>query len=146
MANSPWVATRDCIYAEAPSKRSRFRCWVIVQTDRAAYLILMAVLVLRLLAIMAICVMPFGMTAPASALPGGAVMKVDGHCGDTSAPDQHKKSVPQVHCVASCTALPAVPIAVSPPQRLAPELPQPQLASRLVGQQLEIATPPPKRS
>ena len=69
-----------------------------------------------------------------------------GHCDDSSAPDPSSKAMPQMHCGAACTALPANPAAPTRQIAFAPELPLPQLASRLADEQPEIAVPPPKLS
>jgi hypothetical protein len=105
----------------------------------------MALLLLRLLALAALLVMPFGMAAPASA-HGSAAMAAEGHCAPDSKPDRADKSIAMSHCAGSCTALPSeVPVAprVALGSALQPVLHKPD---RPTTEAPEIATPPPKLS
>ena len=104
--------------------------------------------VLRLLALVALLLMPFGMAAaPAESAVQhhpAAAMAID-HCPDQQSGDDRKGAVGD--CAMPCSAaLPAVELAPadSPPGRSAPM----QLAVEpvLTGLVLEIATPPPKLS
>ena len=119
---------------------------VIARKGHSPYLSQMVALVLRLLAVAALFLMPLGMVTPASAHGGEVTLTTDGHCGDADAPAGSRKTLPQVHCAASCTALPAIPAVVPSLAPVAPDLPHPAVATRIVGQHPEIATPPPKDS
>lgn len=121
---------------------------VIVQSSPGHYGGRMPVALLRIITLLALVLMPFGMTlAPATAqpMPAGHSMARVGHCDDqadqTQAPLHQSQ---QVHC-AMCAALPA-----SPPPACAADLQQ--TAPRVIapvfpfdGIELEISTPPPRR-
>lgn len=99
----------------------------------------MTALCLRLLTILALAVMPFGMPAAAAAAP----LAQAGHCDSQHDEQSPEPAQAKMHCV-GCTALPALSRDLD-----APSLPRPpELAqSRIIpfrGIQLEIATPPPK--
>ena len=101
---------------------------------------------IRLLTLIAVALMPFGMaSAPASVMPLKSVQA--GHCDDhkgeqrdlaPAAPAEAK-----LHC-ASCTALPALHGSFEPeplePAGIEPDV----LAGSFGGIQPEIATPPPR--
>jgi len=121
---------------------------VIVQTALNPYGACMTAALLRLITLLALVLMPFGMaSAPAMAqlMPANHAMGQSGHCGKQT--DQDKApSHPsqQIHC-AMCAALPAS----DPPTPIAELRPT---APRIIasvspfnGIELEIATPPPKR-
>lgn len=101
----------------------------------------MASAVLRLLALIALVLMPLSMAStPASAQPG--VSAPAGHCDDHQQPAKAPAG-PQMHCTA-CSALPAMdaPAAVA---EMTPQLPiRIALARFLAGIVPDTATPPPK--
>lgn len=101
----------------------------------------------RLVALLALVLMPFGMTtAPAAAATQApqAAMAMPGadHCGDSS--DKTPGKPAGLHCTGSCSALPSLaqPIAVAtlPPEALA----TPALVPSLSGRSLTPSTPPPR--
>ena len=121
---------------------------VIVQTSSSPYGASMIAALLRLLTLLALVLMPFGMAstpAVAQAMPANHAMAQSAHCDQQS--DQNKSpahSSQQMHC-AMCAALPA-----SEPPR--PDAELRPTAPRIIaavcpfnGIELEIATPPPKR-
>ena len=120
---------------------------VIVQTSSSHHGAGMTTALLRLITLLALVLMPFGMaSAPAVAqpLPASHVMAQADHCDEQS---DHGKapaySSRQVHC-AMCAALPAS----EPPTPIAglrPTAPRIATASPPRGIELEIATPPPRR-
>src|SRR5262245_55873240 len=101
----------------------------------------MASAVLRLLALIALVLMPLSMaSAPASAQP--AARAPAGHCDDHQQPSK-APSGPLMHCTA-CAALPAIDTP-APIAELDPETPMLiALASFLAGIEPDTATPPPK--
>lgn len=103
----------------------------------------MASTVLRLLALIALVLMPLSMTsASASAQPNATAPA--GHCDDHQQPAKVPAG-PQVHCTA-CAALPAIDTPV-PIAELSPETPMLiALAAFLSGIEPDTATPPPKHS
>ena len=100
---------------------------------------------MKLLALVALVVMPFGMTratAMAQPMPADHSMTAMGHCDEQ--PKQDKGPVSKMDCTAMCTALPATD--TPPPDRIA-RLHAPQtiaLVAPFAGVVLEIATPPPR--
>ena len=119
---------------------------VIVQTASPPYVAAMIAALFRLLTLLALVLMPFGMaSAPASAQPvDHAAMAQAGHCSEL--PDEDKAPVSkQMDCTAACTALPASssPLPAAP---LEPQTPRTiAIAKPFAGVALEIATPPPRR-
>lgn len=117
---------------------------IIVGIGLGSYVGRMIAALVRLLTLLALVLMPLGMTgAPALAAPDHhmTTMAGSGHCEEQQdeAPDQQ-----QMDCRAACTALPA-PSTPAPTPALKP------IAPRLIGGvapftsiNLEIATPPPK--
>lgn len=105
----------------------------------------MASAFLRLLALVALVMMPVGMgAAPAAAAKADhAMMAGEDHC----APQQQEdgKAPPQaMDCTAACSALPPVAMPV-PGRSLRPATPRALLAARTFEQKIpEIATPPPR--
>ncbi len=104
--------------------------------------------VVRLLSLLALLLMPFGMTA-APAEPAGhdaamAAMPM-GHCPEQPSTGDDRGTA--ADCAMPCSAaLPAVdfaPVGMLSCHRLAAK---PALDTALPGIELEIATPPPKRS
>lgn len=121
---------------------------VIVQTASKPYGAGMTAALLRLVMLLALVLMPFGMAgAPAMAqpMPGDHTIEQSGHCGKQT--DQNKSpahSSQQMHC-AMCAALPA---SEPPPPAAELRLTAPRTiaaVSPFNGIDLEIATPPPKR-
>ena len=107
----------------------------------------MAATMIRLLALVALVLMPFGMAgtpAVAQPMPANHAMGQQGHCegqsGDGEAP---APSSQQMHC-AMCAALPAAE-PPAPAAGLRPATPRIlATASPFNGIALEIATPPPR--
>jgi len=114
---------------------------LIASPVREAYLPAMASAVLRMLALIALILMPLSMaSAPASAQPVAAAPA--GHCDDHQKPSEIPAG-PQMHCTA-CAALPAME-APAPIPELSPQAPMLiALASFLTGIEPDTATPPPK--
>jgi hypothetical protein len=107
----------------------------------------MAAVVLRLLALVALIIMPFGMAAtPALAQPADQAMAAGhgmpaGHCGDQQAPE---KAPAKMDCTASCTALPAS-VAPTPKPLLKPKVLRTiTISVPFADIEPEIATPPPR--
>ena len=122
---------------------------VIVQTSSSHYGASMTTALLRLITLLALVLMPFGMAsgpAMAQPMPANHAMAQAGHCDDQS--DQDKApahSSQQMHC-AMCAALPASE-PPTPAAELRPTAPRIiAAASPFNGIELEIATPPPKRA
>ena len=115
---------------------------VIVPKAVQVYLPAMASALFRLLALVALMLMPAGMAAPALAQSSTSATPAS-HCDEHQVPDG-APAQPQAHCT-GCTALPALdaPPAIA---ELLPEptrfLPRTQFVSGII---LEIATPPPKQ-
>ena len=120
---------------------------VIVAKASRPYDATMVATVLRLLALVALIVMPFGMAStPALAQPADQAMATGhsmpaGHCGDQQAPD---KVPAKMDCTAACTALPAS-IAPMPDPLLKPKaLRTITIYVPFADIEPEIATPPPR--
>ena len=118
---------------------------VIVQTALGLYGAHVVAAFIRLLALIALVIMPLGMAAtPALAQPGHHSMAANhampaGHCGEEQAPAPSK-----MDCTAACTALPAswTPM---PEPALKPKAPRAlSIAAPFSGIEPEIATPPPR--
>ena len=97
----------------------------------------------RLIVLLALLLMPFGMTAaPALAQPSGHASSMAGHCGDQQERGQSQLPMKE-HC-AVCSALPAADSPVPAP-RLKPSMSRTAaLAAPFTGIEPETATPPPK--
>lgn len=122
---------------------------MIIRVEKAYgrdYSLPMRSLVLRLLALVAVMLMPFGMAA-APAAPVHHQVSMDmpvEHCGDEGGAPA-SSAIP-ADCTMGCaSALPAADLAASshPVSRPAP---QPAIEPLLSGIDLEIATPPPRLS
>lgn len=120
---------------------------VIVAKASRPYDAPMAAIVLRLLALVALIVMPFGMAAtPALAQPADQAMTAGhampaGHCGDRQAPE---KAPAKMDCTAACTALPAS-VAPMPEPLFKPKVLRTIMISvPFADIEPEIATPPPR--
>ena len=119
---------------------------VIVRTGLRPYVRRMIAALLRLLTLIALALMPLGMTgAPAVAqpMPMSHHMASNGHCDEQNSPDEAPAS--KMDCTAMCTALPATD-APAPAPGLKPVPPRSiALMASFAGIEPEIATPPPKR-
>ena len=101
----------------------------------------MASAVLRLLALVALLLMPLSMASAAASAQPNAVAPT-GHCDDHQQPAKAPTGS-QVHCTA-CAALPAVDTP-APSAELRPEMPMLiALAGFMAGIEPDTATPPPK--
>src|SRR5688572_7017952 len=99
--------------------------------------------VLRLLTLLAVLLMPFGMTAALAAGHQAASMPME-HCGDIPA----KKDMGGVaDCAMPCSAaLPATDLAPTALESIARTAGGAWVERKLAGVLMEIATPPPKLS
>ena len=102
--------------------------------------------VLRLLTLLAVLLMPFGMAAaPAApaAVHHGASMPME-HCGDTPA---ERDIGGTADCAMPCSsALPATDLASTALEPVAHSAEGPWIERKLAGVLMEIATPPPRLS
>ena len=120
---------------------------VIVQTAPGIYGVRMIAALPRLLTLLALLLMPFGMvSAPAAAqpMPASHSMAQAEHCDEQPGQDKAPlHSSQQMHC-AMCAALPAGD-PPAPNAGLQPTAPRIiAVVSPVSGIELEIATPPPK--
>lgn len=120
---------------------------VIVPKALRPYEPRMAAALLRMLTLLAIVLMPFGMTsAPAMARPShtGHSILAMGHCDEQ--PKQHELPASEkMDCATTCSALPATD-ASSPAPRLKPVAPRSiAIFASFIGTEPEIVTPPPRR-
>ena len=103
--------------------------------------------IIKLLALLAVLLMPLGMS-PAAAAPVHHDMAAGmpmGHCPD-QAPGHDKKSGFAECTMACAAALPAVQAPAAGLPIVPPELPRLALSDRLHGLHPETATPPPRAS
>jgi len=104
-------------------------------------------LVIRLIALVAVMVMPLGMSAAAegSGVPElGAAMPME-HCPEGNQAPAGKAAL--ADCAMACAAaLPAADLAAIATPDVLPRLVEPAFILALVGIELEIATPPPRLS
>jgi hypothetical protein len=106
----------------------------------------MARLVTKLLVLIAVLLMPFGMTAApaAAAAHHGAAMPMQ-HCPEQAPSHSGKAGVAE--CTMACAAaLPAVAGCTDEPPRIAADLYQSAHPRQLHGLHPDTATPPPKHS
>jgi hypothetical protein len=101
----------------------------------------------RLLTLLALVLMPVGMTyapAAASPMPASHHEVTMGHCGEQTGQDE--APISKMACTAMCMALPATdaPTKASVLKATAPR--NIGIAKRFVGMVPEIATPPPKQA
>ena len=126
--------------ASAAFRTSRGMISVIAAKGSPAYVARMPAAFLRLVTLIALALMPFGMTnapAMAASVSGSASGHCDEHQGPADAPAKM-----DMHC-ATCAALPAV--AAAEVAELRPQGPILISAARALSDtQPEIATPPPK--
>ena len=104
-------------------------------------------LLTKLLLLLAMLFMPFGMTAAlASVPPHAAAMDMPmGHCPDQGTQHGHKSGIAE--CTMACAAaLPATDISRAGPPMIVCTPVLPAAAQRLHGLHPEIATPPPRDS
>jgi hypothetical protein len=101
----------------------------------------------KLLMLVAVLLMPFGM-APAAAAAAHPPMTMDiakGHCPDQGS--HHGANGGTAECTMACAgALPAADLADNEPLLIARAPIRPTAAQRLQGLHPDTATPPPKRS
>ena len=117
---------------------------VIVQKAVAPYAASMVSAVFRVLALIALVVMPLGMTGgPALAHIADQAMSSAAHCDGQPKPSDAPANM-QMDCTASCTAVPA-PVAAVPVRSMSP---QGSLTIAVVtpfsSVEPELTTPPPK--
>lgn len=114
---------------------------VIVPKAAGDYRRRMGSALIRLAALVAVLLMPFGMPAPALALPAPTA---SGHCDGHEQPAEEPAKA-QAHCTA-CSALPAL---AAPPSQAAVLPSTPRMIARMDMKPEtipEIATPPPRLS
>ena len=118
---------------------------VIVQKASAIYGTGMASAVFRLLALVALVIMPLGMSsAPALAGAVDHAAAPAGHCDEQPVQDEAPQS--KMDCTAMCTAIPAADVPTSAPA-LQPKAPRTMaISAPFSGVEPEIATPPPRRA
>ena len=120
---------------------------VIAATGSRSYGATMAAAVFRLLALVALVLMPLGMTGkPASAqsMPTDHAAMTMGHCDDQPAKD-NAPTPSKMDCKAMCTALPAANAPMPSPAMKPVVVRTTAVASPFAGIEPEIATPPPRR-
>jgi hypothetical protein len=101
----------------------------------------------RLILLVAVLLMPLGMSSATAAAPSHHDMAgmMRGHCPD-QAPAQHHKAGFAECTMACAAALPAVEAPGAPAVAIATELPRSAAAHQLHGLHPETATPPPRAS
>lgn len=116
---------------------------VIARCPQPAYLGRMAAAILRVLTLIALVLMPAGMTfAPAAATPVAAGADHNKHCDDQDGDSEAPRGM--VDCTAMCSAVPAAPAPVAEPAELPSSPPAIAPVRRFSGIILDIATPPPR--
>jgi hypothetical protein len=117
---------------------------MIAATASEPYGSSMAAAIIRLLALVALMLMPLGMSAPAmtQSAPAPHAMAPAGHCDEQPEPDKSPK--PQPGCTAMCTAIPAAeaPALADIVKPVAPR--SVSISVPFIGVEPEIATPPPR--
>jgi len=100
---------------------------------------------LRLLAFFAVMLMPFGMSAAATPMQQHQMAMPMQHCPE---PDSsHHSTGALADCTMACaSALPATDLEMAVAHPVSKFTPEPALMPALAGIELEIATPPPRRS
>jgi len=106
----------------------------------------MRVLILRMLVLMSLTLMPFGMAAaPAAAVQHEQMAMPMQHCPQSDSRSHSTGAL--ADCSMACaSALPATDLQIAGAHPVSKFLPQPALIAALSGIELEIATPPPRRS
>jgi hypothetical protein len=111
--------------------------------DVRGYLVAMRIAVAKLLLMLAVLLMPLGMTPAAAQGRGDKAMVAMGHC-DQQAPAHHSTQG-FTECTMACSAaLPAFDVARDEPPPVACTPAQPVAAQILHGLHPETATPPPR--
>jgi hypothetical protein len=101
-------------------------------------------LMAKLLVLVAVLLLPFGMH-PGAAMHHDMASMPMGHCPDQGSHHETKGGIAE--CTMACAgALPAADIAAHRPLLIVCEPIQPAVAHRLSGRHPDTATPPPKRS
>jgi hypothetical protein len=119
----------------------------IVLPPNAAYRVGMRLFATKLFALLAVLLMPFGM-ASAQAAPihheHMMAMPIE-HCPEKNSPARASGAL--ADCAMACaTAVPAADLLIVGPHAISRTIPKPSLEPALSGVELEIATPPPRRS
>ena len=106
----------------------------------------MRVLILRMLAFVAVLLMPFGMAAaPAAPTQHHQMAMPMQHCPEPNS-SRHSTGA-LVDCTMACaSALPATDLEIVGAHPVSKFAPEPMLVAALSGIELEIATPPPRLS
>jgi hypothetical protein len=110
-----------------------------------AYSVAVMAWLAKLLVLIGVLLMPFGMVAPAAAAPHHSAAMPMQHCPEQA--PTHKGKLGFADCTMACAA--ALPAAEASPADEPPIDRGAQVSAavrQLHGVQLEIATPPPKRS
>ena len=102
---------------------------------------------LKLLALLAVLLMPFGMTPAAATATGHQMASMPmQHCPEQG-PTHHQQKTAFAECTMACSAaLPALDRCEAQPLSIARERVRPALAQHLSDLHPDIATPPPKYS
>lgn len=112
----------------------------------AGYWPAMRSLLLRLLAFVAVALMPFGMaSAPAAPAQHQQMAMPMRHCPEPDS-SRHSTGAPGDCTMACASALPATDLEIAQEHPLSKVTPDPAVIAALTGIELEIATPPPRRS
>ena len=110
----------------------------------------MQAMIAKLLTLLALVLMPFGMSpAAAEAIPAAAqhhAAPMAAHCPTPDAGDSGKASKQAADCTVACAAIVAPAPTAAPPPVLTPPPPARPLAGTRRGLHPEAATPPPKRA
>jgi hypothetical protein len=100
----------------------------------------------RLLALLALVLMPVGMGAAPAAAHAPQVAAEAGHCGDAQQGAPDAPPVPAADCTVGCAAVAAPAPAQAAATLLPKETPATALIAAITGMEPDIATPPPKRA
>lgn len=100
----------------------------------------------RLVAMLALVLMPIGMGTAAAAAHAPQVSAEAGHCSgaEQGAPDA--PTMPAADCTVGCAAVQASVPAQTPVQIIPRQAPPAAFVAAISGIHLDIATPPPKRA
>jgi hypothetical protein len=116
---------------------------VIASQGWAAYPAIMAAYLFKLLALIAVLLMPAGMANAAASAQQAAAASQSSHCSGHEEPAKAPLDEMDAQCMA-CAGLPAGQLAEAA-QRIVPSAPRLiALTNEISGIILEIATPPPK--
>ena len=119
---------------------------LIAATGLNLYLGRMAATLLRILTLIALAMMPFGMVAaPAAAAPAQhhAMAGMEGHCDEGQDQDDGKAER-GVHCALACSAMTPDATAAPIPVEMVASRPSLPHVAPFVGRQPEADPPPPK--